>query len=135
MIEHSKRALVVFEDGKPDNEKTARAIAERLVDAGMEARVVSAADAAATDILAAGLYFFGAESPAAPSYGTIAPALEGLNLAGRKAAYFGGSGAAVAWLRTLCEDTEVSAALADLVGRRPEPAAVSAWLKGVLSGA
>jgi len=135
VTEHSKRALIVFEDGKPENERTARAIAERLVDAGLEARVASAAEAVVPDILAAEIYFFGAESPAAPSYGDLALAFKGLNLAGRRAAYFGGSGAAVAWLKTMCEDTEVTAALADLVGRRPEPAAVSAWLKGVLPGA
>jgi hypothetical protein len=135
VAEQSTKALVVYEDGASENERTARAIAERLVDGGREVAVKSSSEAAATDLLAARLYVLGAEGPNAASYGALALALKGMNLAGRKAAFFGGSGAAVAWLRTICEDTEVSAAHADLVARRPEPTAVSAWLKGVLAGA
>lgn len=110
-------------------------IAERLGEAGREVEVISASDATATDLLAARLYLLGAEKPSSPSYGVLSAALKGLNLAGRKAAFFGGSGAAVAWLRIICEDTEITVAHADLVGRRPDSAAVSAWLKGVLAGA
>jgi hypothetical protein len=110
-------------------------IAERLGEVGREVEVKSSSDAMATDLLAARLYLLGAEKPSAPSFGVLSAALKGLNLAGRKAAFFGGSGAAVAWLRSICEDTEITAAHADLVGRRPDSAAVSAWLKGVLAGA
>lgn len=119
----------------PENEKTARTIAERLEAAGREVAVKPSSEAIVPDLLAASLYVLGAEGPNAPSYGGLALALKGLNLAGRRAAFFGGSGAAVAWLRAVCEDTEVSAAHADLVGRRPEHTAVAAWLKGVLAGA
>jgi hypothetical protein len=133
--ELSARALVVFEAGASENERTASLIAERLGDAGREVEVKSSSEAMATDLLAAGLYLLGAEKPDAPSYGALAAALKGLNLAGRKAAFFGGSGAAVAWLKSACADTEVTAARADLVARRPDSAAVSAWLKLVLAGA
>jgi hypothetical protein len=133
--EHSTRTLVVFEDGADENEKTARSIAERLQDAGRDVVLKSSSEAEATDLLAARVYLLGAEAPNAPSYGGLALALKGLNLAGRRAAFFGGSGAAVAWLRTVCEDTEVSAAHADLVARHPEPTAVSAWLRLVIAGA
>jgi hypothetical protein len=135
VAEHSAKALVVYEAGASENEKTARWIAERLGEAGRDVAVKSSAEAMATDLQAARLYVLGAEGPNAPSYGALALALRGLNLAGRKAAFFGGSGAAVAWLRSICEDTEVTAAHADLVARRPEPTAVSAWLKLVIAGA
>ena len=126
---------MIFEAGAIENEKIARAIAERLGEAGRDVDVKSSSEAAATDLLAARLYVLGAEGPNAPTYGVLSEALKGLNLAGRRAAFFGSSGAAVAWLRAICEDTEVSSAHADLVGRRPEPTAVAAWLKGVLAGA
>jgi hypothetical protein len=135
VAELSARALVVYEAGADENEKTARLIAERLMDAGREVAVKSSSDAAATDLLEAGLYLLGAERPEAPSYDALAAALKGLNLAGRKAAFFGGSGAAVAWLKSACADTEVAADRADLVARRPDSAAGAAWLKGLLAGA
>jgi hypothetical protein len=82
-------------------------------------------------MLAARLFAFGAETNDAPSYAEIARVLKGINLAGRKAVFFGASGAAVARLRSLCADTDVSAAHPDLVGKRLEGAAIAAWLRGL----
>jgi hypothetical protein len=124
-------ALVLYEDGQPEIERVARSVAERLGVSGREARVRSASSATIPDILAAGLYVFGAETTEAPSYAEVARVLKGVNLAGRKAAFFGGSGSAVARLRSLCADTEVVAAHADLVGRRIEGPAIAAWLRGI----
>jgi hypothetical protein len=127
------RALVLFEDDKPEVERQARAIAERLEEQGREVSVSSASNVAISDLLAAGLYLFGAAAPAAPAYSELVRVFKGINLAGRKAAFFGSSGSAVAWLRGVCADTEITAAHSDLVGRSDQ-SALAAWLKGVLAG-
>jgi hypothetical protein len=131
---HEIRALILYEDGKPELEREARAIAERLEEQGRGAVVKNVSEVGIPEILAAKLYLLGADSPASPSYAELARVFKGVNLAGRKVAFFGSSGAAVAWLRGLCADTEVSVAHSDFIGR-PEPAALSAWLKGVLANA
>jgi hypothetical protein len=129
---HEGKALVLYEDGKPEIEKLARAIAERLGDHGREVEVKGASEVGIPEILAARLYLLGADSPASAAYAELARVFKGINLAGRRAAFFGSSGSAVAWLRGLCVDTEVSAAHSDFIGR-PEPSALTAWLKGVLA--
>lgn len=125
-------ALILFEDGKPEIERTARAIAERLDGQGRGATVKSASSAEISEILASGLFLLGADSSAPPSYTELARVFKGVNLAGRRVAFFGSSGAAVAFLRGLCVDTEVTVAHSDFIGR-PEPAALATWLKGVLA--
>jgi hypothetical protein len=131
---HEGKALVLFEDGKPEIERQARAIAERLEDQCREVAVKPASSVEISEILAARLYLLGADSPASGAYAELARIFKGINLAGRRAAFFGSTGAAVAWLRGLCVDTEVSAAHSDFIGR-PEPPALAAWLKGVLASA
>jgi flavorubredoxin len=131
---HDGGALILFEDGKPEIERQARAIAESLKDQGREVAVKSASSVEISEILAAKLYLLGADSPASGAYTELARVFKGINLAGRRAAFFGSTGAAVAWLRGLCADTEVSAAHTDFIGR-PEPSALAAWLKVVLSNA
>jgi hypothetical protein len=126
------KALVLFEDGKDEIEKVARAIAERLEAQGREVLVQAASRVGISDILASSLYLLGAESARSQAYAELERVFKGINLAGRQVAFFGASGAAVAWLRGLCADTEASAAHSDLVGRGE---GVAAWLKGVLSGA
>jgi hypothetical protein len=128
------RALVLFEDGKPDIEREARLIAERLQEQGREVSVKGASSVGISELLAAELYLFGADSPASPAYAELARVFKGVNLAGRKAAFFGSSGATVAWLRGICADTEVTASHSDFVGR-PESPAFAAWLKGVVTSA
>jgi hypothetical protein len=125
------KALVLYEDGCPEMERVARSIAERIEGSGRETMLRSASSATIPELLAAGLYLFGAETAEIPSYAEVARVLKGVNLAGRKAVFFGASGAAVARLRVMCADTEVSAAHADLVGRRIESAAIAAWLRGI----
>ena len=134
MAKHEDKALILFEDGKPDIEREARAIAERLGEQGQDSAVKSASSVEIPEILAASFYLFGADSPGTATYAEISRVLNGINLAGRKVAFFGSSGAAVAWLRGLCIDSELTIAHSDFIGR-PEPAALSAWLKGVLASA
>ena len=134
MATHEGKTLVLFEDGKPDIEREARTIADRLEEQGRDAIVKNASGVEISEILAANLYLFGAEIASSPSYAELARVFKGVNLAGRKVAFFGSSGAAVAWLRGLCSDTDLSVAHSDFIGR-PESAALSVWLKGVLAGA
>jgi hypothetical protein len=128
------KVLVLFEDGKLEIERLARDIAERIADRGRPVSVMAASSVGISDILAAELYVLGAGSAGAASYGELARVFKGANLAGRGLACFGSSGAAVAWLHGLCADTELSAAHVDFTSR-PEPAALAAWLKGVLASA
>jgi len=125
-------ALVLFEDGSPEMERVAAIIAERLAAGGRSVTLRAASAVTVPDILKAGLFVLGAESVDPPSFGELARVLDGINLAGRKAAFFGASGAATARLRGMCGDTDVIAARADLVGRRLEAVAVAAWLRGVI---
>jgi hypothetical protein len=131
---HEGRVLLLFEDGKAEIEKEARAIAERLEELGRTVTVKTASQVSISEILVAELYLLGAEAPGAVAFGELARVFKGANLAGRDAAFFGSSGAAVAWLRGLCADTELSASHADFTGR-PEPAPLAAWLKNVLASA
>lgn len=132
MATNESKTLILFEDGQPEIEREARAIAERLEEQGRGAILKGAAEVGISEILAAGLFILGAGSAGSPAFAELARVFKGVNLAGRKVAFFGSSGAAVAWLRSLCADTEVTVAHSDFIGR-PEPAALSAWLKGVLS--
>lgn len=134
MAKQKSKALVLFEDGRSDSERLGRSIGDRLEEQGRAATVKPASLVAVSDILSAELYLLGAENPGAPAFGELARVFKGANLAGRKVAFFGSSGASVAWLRGLCADTELSTAHVDLIGR-PEPAALAAWLKGVLANA
>jgi flavorubredoxin len=124
--------LVLFEDGRPEIERVARAIAERLESAGRAVAVREASASTIPEVLAAGLFVLGAESSESPSFGEIARVFKGINLAGRKAAFFGASGAAIARLKALCADTDVTVAHADLVGRHIEPSVIAAWLRGII---
>ncbi|HUW42535.1 MAG TPA: hypothetical protein VMV90_16135 [Rectinemataceae bacterium] len=125
------KVLVLYEDEKPDSERLGLAIAQRLDAERYEVLACGASALSVSELLASKVYIFGAEAPEAPSYGELARMLKGINLAGRRAAFFGATGAAVAWLRAICADSEVLAAHADLVGRRPESAALAAWLRGI----
>ena len=124
------KALVLFEDGVPAIERTARAIAARLGEQGCEVAITSASAVSISELLGAGFLFLGADAPGSAAYGELARIFKGVNLAGRRAAFFGSSGAAVAWLRGICADTEITAAHSDLVGRADQSAA-AAWLKAV----
>lgn len=125
------KALVVYEDGRPELERTARGISERLDSGSHEVKLRAASLVTIPEVLAANLLILGAETPQNPSYAELARLLAGVNLAGRRAAFFGPSGAAVAWLRGIVADAELKTAGADLVSTHPEPAALAAWLRPI----
>jgi flavorubredoxin len=134
VVKQETRVLVLFEDGKLEIEKQARAIAERLGELGRSVTIKASSSIEISEVLAADLFLLGIGDSGSPSYAELGRLFKGMNLAGRKAAFFGSSGASVAWLRGLCADTELSAAHVDFIGR-PEPAPLAAWLKGVLASA
>lgn len=125
------KTLIVYEDGVPALEKCARSIAEHLDPERHEVKLRPASELSIPELLAGKLYFFGASTPESPSYREVARVLTGVNLAGRRALFFGSSGAAVAWLKKITADSELQARGSDLVAAEPEGAAIKAWLKAL----
>jgi hypothetical protein len=125
------KTLVVYEDGKTDIEQSAKLIAARLDSKRYEVKLRAASVVSIPEILAAKLYFFGADTVRSPSYAEVARVFLGINLAGRSVAYFGPSSEARASLKAMAGDTDLRAACPDLVDARPEPEAVSAWLRNI----
>lgn len=126
------KTLIVYEDGKPDLEKSAKLIASGLSESDFEIRLRAASTVSIPDILASKLYFFGAEIPHSPSYAEIARIFSGINLAGRSAAYFGPSAEAINSLRKMASETDLAATGKDLVDANPGPDAISAWLRDLI---
>lgn len=125
------KTLIVYEDGKPDLERSAMLIASSLSKASHEVRLRHASAVSIPEILAAKFYFFGAENAGSPSYAEVARVFLGINLAGRKAAYFGSSGDAVSSLKTMAADTDLAVSGPDLVDPKPDTDTVLAWLRSL----
>ncbi len=122
------KTLVVFEDGKAELERVAGLIATSLNADKHEVRVRAASSVTVSELLASGFYIFGSTAASAPSYAEISRVLKGINLAGRKAAYFGPSDKALEAFKGMAADTELRAAGPDLAHPRPEVETVVAWL-------
>jgi hypothetical protein len=125
------KTLIVYEDGVSALEKSARSIADHLDPERHEVKLRPASEVTIPELLAGKLYFFGAATPEGPSFRELSRVLAGVNLAGRRALYFGSSQAAVAWLKKMTADSELSAKGSDLVAAESEPGAVKAWLKSI----
>jgi hypothetical protein len=126
-----QKTLIVIQDGRPDLERTARGLLDRLDSEKNEARVKAASEITIPELLATSFFLFGADEAHPSCYSEIARVLSGINLAGRKAAYFGATGSAVAWLREMTADSELGSAGSDLLGSKPEAAAISAWVRAL----
>jgi len=125
------KILIIFQDGRPELERTAKGMGERLAADEREVLVLPAGSVTIPQMLAATFLVFGADEAETESYGEVARLLGGMNLAGRKAAYFGSNGAAIAWLKGLTADSELGQAGADLLGAKPEPSALAAWVRSL----
>jgi hypothetical protein len=125
------KTLIVYEDGVSALEKSARSIADHLDPERHEVKLRPASEVTIPELLAGKLYFFGATTPESPSFRELARVLAGVNLAGRRALYFGSSQAAVAWLKKMTADSELAAKGSDLVAAEAESGAVKAWLKSI----
>jgi hypothetical protein len=126
-----QKALIVFQDGRADLERTAVDVRERLGSGDREAILRPASKVTIPELLAASLYVFGTDEVGSGSYTEVARVLGGINLAGRRVAYFGASGAAVAWLKGVTAESELVQVGADLLGAKPEPAAIAAWVRSL----
>lgn len=121
--------LIVWQDGRPELERMALQLGERLAADDREPAIRKASEVQIPEILAASAYLFGADEAGSESYGEVARILSGVNLAGRPAAFFGASGSAVAWLRDMTRDAELAASGPDLVGGKLEQSALAALLR------
>ena len=124
-----KKTLVVWQDGRPDLERMALYLGEKLEGLGFDAVIKMASAVTIPEVLAASAYLLGADEAGSTSYGELARLLRGVNLAGRPAAFFGGNGAAIAWLREMVKDAELESASADLVGSKPDQSAIALVLR------
>ena len=127
------KTLIVYEDGVSALEKSARSIADHLDSEHHEVKLRPASEVTIPELLASKLYFFGAATPESPSFREVSRVLAGINFAGRRALYFGSSGAAVAWLKKMTADSELTTRGSDLVAAEADPGAVKAWLKSIAS--
>ena len=126
-----RNTLIVFEDGKPELERIARSAAERLDPETHEVRLRAASSVTIPEMLAAEIYLLGTDAPNSDAYEEMARFLAGVNLAGRRAAFFGSSGAAVAWLRGICSDSEVAFFGTDFVQPKPDQSSIAAWIRAL----
>lgn len=126
------KTMVVYEDGIPGLEESAKLIASELSSRSHEVRLRAASMVSIPDILATRFYFLGAEHPNSPSYVEVARVFTGINLAGRSAAYFGSSASALASLKEMAADTDLKAVGPDLVEAKPGRESVGAWLGDLL---
>ena len=125
------KTLIVFQDGRADLERTAKSLSDRLESDKCEAIVKAASQVTIPEILAAKSLVFGADEAGSASYAEIARVLAGINLAGRRVAFFGTNGAAVAWLKNMAADSELGPIGTDLVGSKPDPASIAAWVRSI----
>ncbi len=123
--------LIVFQDGHADLERTARSLGDRLESEKRQAIVKPASKISIPELLAATFFIFGADEAGASSFAEIVRVLNGINLAGRRVAFFGTNGAAVAWLKNMAADSELGPVASDLVGIKPDPATIAAWARSI----
>lgn len=123
------KTLVVWQDGRPELERMAHDLGEKLEAMGIATVIKVASAVSIPEVLAASSYLFGADEAGNANYGELVRLLKGVNLAGRPAAFFGANGAAVAWLRDMTKDAELVATSVDLIGPKPDHSAIAAVLR------
>ncbi len=92
------KTLIAYQDGRPDLERTARVVQERLGSDDREIVMKPVSEITVPEVLASRFFVFGADEVESAHFADLARILGGINLAGRKVTYFGSSGAAIAWL-------------------------------------
>ena len=126
------KTLIVYEDSREDLATAAREMERLAKTAGAAVRLRAASAVTVSEVLASRLYVFGAHTPDSPSYAELHRLFQGINLAGRKAAFFGPPGSkGVTALKASLKDTDISLSGPDLdIGSGP--AAVAAWFKAAM---
>lgn len=113
MNDKKKKLLVVYEDGQADLERTAKAI-KAGVSKHASVKLRLASEVAIPEILAADAYAFGVDGANTGPWAELTRAMSGMNLAGRRAAFFTLGGASPN-LRAAMSDAELSIMALDLV--------------------
>ncbi|MDR2078430.1 MAG: hypothetical protein LBP74_01755 [Treponema sp.] len=122
----SEKVLIVT-DGVDSTCKMAEEI--RAVLEGKNVVVRTAADFSGTDILSAGICFFGCEAPRPRSFAYLERLLKHINLAGRSCGVFSpGSQEAAAYLSDMVHDSELALCPEPLFAR-PD---IAGWVKKVI---
>lgn len=113
IVESEKvKILVVYEDGKADIEAMAKAIKKHLGNQAT-AKVRAAGEVTIAETLAADAYAFGVDDADAAAWAELRRVFKGINLAGRRAGYFGAARGMVA-LKKAFKDAELTKVDTDL---------------------
>ncbi len=128
----SRKTLIVYEDGAADLEGAARSMFREAEKAGMPVRMSSASAVKTAEVLLADFFVFGAKDSDVGAYSELKRMFRGLNLAGRKAAFFHAKGSrGVDALKSSLKDTEISLSAKDL-DLGSDSADVAGWMKSAM---
>ncbi len=126
------KTLIVYEDAAEDLAQAARDMERLAQSAGAAVRLRAASAVTVSEVLASRLYVFGARTPDAPSYAELRRLFRGINLAGRRAAFFRSPDSdGIQGLKNSLKDTDISLHGQDL-DVASGSAAVAAWFKAAL---
>ena len=107
------KLLLVFEDERDTLDAVAKQVKKALgATAIVKAR--SASEVAVAEILAADAYIFGVDNPDARVWAEVKRLLHGMNLAGRKAAFYSSAKGATKGLKTAFASSELRVVEPDL---------------------
>jgi len=126
----SRKALIIT-DGTKSVETLAQPIKSAL--SGFSVCVCSADKFTGNDLLAADIFFIGAEKPKPASFSYLEEMFAHINLASRKCAVFSTCEKTLKWLSGIIKDSEASLGdtLLSLDGGYQE-ADIKKWIKGLL---
>jgi hypothetical protein len=127
-VKDKKNALIVV-DGAESIQKMAAAIASALKNFSVV--TLTAGEFSGTHILAADIYFFGAEVPNPPSFAYLNAVLQHINLAGRPCGVFSSSTSGAEYLRNAVHDSELALYPVVLMKEKDD---VKKWTESVAAG-
>lgn len=129
MKNEKTKLLVVFEDGRDSLKATATRIESSLVEKA-NVTMRSASEVAVAEILAADAYAFGVIDSGAPCWSEMKRLLHGMNLAGRKAAFFADTSGSTDGLKKAFLPAELSVSIKDLLGDKADEAGT--WVQALI---
>jgi hypothetical protein len=126
------KTLIIYEDKVSDLAKAAEDLNRLAEGAGVSVRVRTASSVTVAEVLAADLLLIGAKTQEASSYSELRRLFRGINLAGRRAAFFRPrETAGVESMKRSMNDTDITFYVPDLdINSSSE--APAAWIKAVM---
>jgi len=126
------KTLIVYEDNVADLAQAAKAMIQIAKASGVSAQLSSASSVTIAQTLAANLLVFGAKSPESTAYSELRRLFMGINLAGRKAAFFHAHDPkGVEVLKASLKDTDILLHSTELdISSNPD--ASTAWIKAAM---